>query len=779
MHSIFSFFKEKKPSVDTLKDPLLSATRDLINRNDLVSAYFVRFNDLTGKSSEEEYIRLYLSLEKFVLTNVPPVVTKQFHNAQELRSYLVGQVTLDKIFQPAQVLFLSPQQRKDFVYQSVLQDISAVVSSSLGLNVFNTVISQKKEYKEILFELYQSIASNFGTERALNIFQAPYQKIKNRYGFELRDAVETTLPEIITEVDRYSLLSREELEDSVAIRTKELNSVKVALEAKVVEFEKQNKLLVDRKSAMINLLEDARKLESDLRVERDRSQSIILSMGEGLLTVDSDANLTIINPTAEKLLGVKADDYIGKPWSSIVTTLKGDADIPIEERTFSQALKEGKAIVTEMDANHYYKRIDGKIFPVVSITAPLKSGNKIIGAVKVFRDATHEKKQKEEIEALVVQRTKQLNEKNTSLRQAQEQISLGWLEIQDQKTRLSTSINSLPLGFVLFDTEEKVLLVNPKVKSILSINSEISTLDEIDTLLQPSVNVLNLLLKCKAEKTVIEIPEVTYKTKFLRLFIVPIVGLVNKEERNIGAAILLEDITEAKVLERSKDEFFSIASHELRTPLTAIRGNTSMIMDYFHSEIKDQNLKDIISDIHESSLRLISIVNEFLDVSRLEQNRLQFKIEELDILAISQSVVDELSPTISPGVILSIIPPTTLLPHVKGDLNKTKEVLINLLGNALKFTEKGSISVTFVPEGEFVAVNIIDTGRGIPLANQNLLFRKFQQAGSSLFTRDTTKGTGLGLYISKLMMQGMGGTIRLVSSQEGKGSTFAFALHIW
>ena len=113
---------------------------------------------------------------------------------------------------------------------------------------------------------------------------------------------------------------------------------------------------------------------------------------------------------------------------------------------------------------------------------------------------------------------------------------------------------------------------------------------------------------------------------------------------------------------------------------------------------------------------------------------------------------------------------------VRADKDRTRQTLINLIGNGLKFTEKGGVTVSVKKDSISACCYVKDTGRGIPVENQKLLFRKFQQAGSSIYTRDTTKGTGLGLYISKLMIEGMNGRIWLDSSYDGKGSTFAFCL---
>jgi len=112
---------------------------------------------------------------------------------------------------------------------------------------------------------------------------------------------------------------------------------------------------------------------------------------------------------------------------------------------------------------------------------------------------------------------------------------------------------------------------------------------------------------------------------------------------------------------------------------------------------------------------------------------------------------------------------------VYADSDRVKEVLINLISNGLKFTNSGTVTVSLDHKDGFISTYIADTGRGIPLPQQNLLFHKFQQAGESLYTRDTTKGTGLGLYISKLIIENLGGKIWLEKSSP-TGSIFCFIL---
>jgi signal transduction histidine kinase len=272
-------------------------------------------------------------------------------------------------------------------------------------------------------------------------------------------------------------------------------------------------------------------------------------------------------------------------------------------------------------------------------------------------------------------------------------------------------------------------------------------------------------------------PEVTYSTRIFNIFGAPI-RLHHGEI--IGCVILVSDITEQKVLDRSKDEFFSIASHELRTPLTSIKGNSSMILEYYSDEVKDKALKEMLTDIEESSTRLIEIVNDFLDMSSLEQGKIIFKKEAFSLEEIIEKLVYELKAGAEEKKLYLKYDKLTVdsLPKVLADKNRTKQVLYNLVGNAIKFTQEGGVTIDAQTENDFVKILVTDTGRGIPLDTQKILFHKFQQAGSSLLTRDTTRGTGLGLYISRMIIQRMGGEISLDKSEENHGSTFSFSLPV-
>jgi len=271
---------------------------------------------------------------------------------------------------------------------------------------------------------------------------------------------------------------------------------------------------------------------------------------------------------------------------------------------------------------------------------------------------------------------------------------------------------------------------------------------------------------------------VLFEDRNWRLYLSPMV--VNRV--SIGCAVLFQDTTQERLLERSRDEFFSIASHELRTPLTSIKGNSSLILQFYKKVLKDDVLNEMVTDIHDSSDRLIEIVNDFLDVSRLEQGRIEFHLEPLAISKVIEETVYGMGALLKQKKLhvklSSNIRQLDSLPEVVADKNRLKQILFNLLGNAVKFTKKGGMTIDAELLHESIKITVTDTGAGISLQSQALLFRKFQQASDSILTRDSSNGTGLGLYISRLLAKGMGGELGLERSELGKGSVFFVTLPV-
>lgn len=397
---------------------------------------------------------------------------------------------------------------------------------------------------------------------------------------------------------------------------------------------------------------------------------------------------------------------------------------------------------------------------------------KLLDKQKIIQEEL--RREKANVEKKIKERTHDLEDKTLALKNAQDEISNGWLQLQEEKARLTASINSLPKGFIITDLKKGVITANIHVASILGPTEDPWTIEEIQKRLGKSLNIEALLEKAYKSVKPQKIEEFQLKDTFLRILILPIIR--SYTNKCIGAVILIEDITEEKVLSRSKDEFFSIASHELRTPLTSIRGNTSLIQQYYPKLLKDKNLKEMITDIYDSSTRLIQIVNDFLDVSRIEQGRLEYKIEKVNLYDIVKSVVQELQANANEKSLALNFESKSEDKFVLADEDRVRQIVLNLVGNAIKYTEKGNIQVYMLKNKTHLVVQVSDSGRGIPMESRALLFRKFQQASNNLFTRDTTRGTGLGLYVARMLARGMRGDVDLVNSEEGKGSTFELSL---
>jgi PAS domain S-box-containing protein len=551
------------------------------------------------------------------------------------------------------------------------------------------------------------------------------------------------------------------------------------LSQEIEESQKKNKTLEDTKTAMLSILEDARQLEDDLKDERDKAKAIISAMSEGLIVVNESQTIILINPAGEKLLGLAENQIIGKKIDDVIQIYKGTQRLANSDRPVTKVFKTGKAITTTTSDDYFYQSAGRKRFPVLMTASPLMRDS-IFGVVETFRDITDLRNYED-----ALQQAKTNIERKVEERTAQ---------VQEEHARLEASIESLSAGFIMTDISYHAVMVNASAKrmlklinydaphygdmrSLLSINKQL-ILDLIEEKLGGVFSLKQHLQECLDTKKTMIIKDVLYEGRYFNIFIAPIIIYRAKIEA-IGCVTLIEDVTEVKIIDRSKDEFFSIASHELRTPLTAIRGNTSMIKQFYADQLKDDDLKSMIDDIHESSIRLIKIVNDFLNTSRLEQGRMEFKKETFDLLELIRgSIADIESMLKEKNLYLKIENPQDLGHSIYADKDRVKEVVLNLFGNAMKFTEQGGITVHVTQHDQLIKVSITDTGKGVPLSNQSLLFRKFQQASNNILTRDTTRSTGLGLYISKLMIEGMGGKIYLERSEEGKGATFSFELPV-
>ncbi|MCW1908444.1 MAG: ATP-binding protein [Candidatus Saccharibacteria bacterium] len=488
-------------------------------------------------------------------------------------------------------------------------------------------------------------------------------------------------------------------------------------------------------------------------------QAIIESINDGLIVFNHHGVVERINQTALAILGYEEHELLGQKFVETVQAYRSDGQaIEAEQRPLSIALATRRPV----SSSHIFLTKNGQKVDVQLNVSPIIIGSTLNGAITIFNDNTKEVTSRKAIENEVAEKT---------------------AELTQMKARLESSINSLNLGFIMTNEDDEMMLINTSAKKMLTggnLKLDHWHFDDVNQALGTEINLRDATRKCMADWDPVSIKEVRFGDHVLRLFIGPVLAHQSDSKvEAIGCVIVLEDITESVVAARSRDEFFSIASHELRTPLTSIKGNSSMILEYYEKELQTPELHEMVEDIHESSARLISIVNDFLDVSKIEQGKLKYEITTLQLGPIIDSVLKELqSQATAKHIDLHRANDADILPVILGDRDRVKQIIYNLVGNAIKYTKQGSVTVNCEPEAGAVKISVSDSGEGIPEERKKLLFRKFQQAGDSIWTRESSKGTGLGLYISKLLVEGMGGNIWLEDSKVGKGSTFAFTLLI-
>lgn len=233
-----------------------------------------------------------------------------------------------------------------------------------------------------------------------------------------------------------------------------------------------------------------------------------------------------------------------------------------------------------------------------------------------------------------------------------------------------------------------------------------------------------------------------------------------------------------KELDKLKDDFVSIASHELRTPMTAIRSYVWMALNKSDVTLSEK-MKRYLSRTLISTERLINLVNDMLNVSRIEGGRIEIDPKPVDLIALAGEVIDEVRAKADEKEVKLFVLNHPNIPKVFADADKVHEVFLNLIGNSLKFTPaEGNITVDFFSDGQVVEVRIKDTGIGISKDDLSHLFQKFGRLENSYVSIGTSGGTGLGLYISKNLIELMHGKIWAVSEGVGSGATFTFSLPV-
>ena len=281
------------------------------------------------------------------------------------------------------------------------------------------------------------------------------------------------------------------------------------------------------------------------------------------------------------------------------------------------------------------------------------------------------------------------------------------------------------------------------------------------------------------------IESVRYITVFT-LFLFTVLGyqLIKSVKKEIEIRerieILAKDLEKANIrlkeLDQQKSEFISLASHQLRGPLTAIKGYSSLILEGDCGPVS-ADVKNSVETIYKSTEALVVLVGDYLDVSRIEQGRMQYDYSDFDVKILVDTVINEMTPNINlAGLDISFEVKADGDFMIHADQGKIKQVIINIIDNAIKYTKAGSIKVTLSKDNanKKLLISIKDTGVGIPKEILPRLFEKFTRAQDA--NKTNIMGTGLGLYVAKKMIEAHNGKIWAESEGKGKGSNIFIEL---
>lgn len=340
-----------------------------------------------------------------------------------------------------------------------------------------------------------------------------------------------------------------------------------------------------------------------------------------------------------------------------------------------------------------------------------------------------------------------------------------------ERDRTKTIVSSFTDGLIILDEKDRIFSINPEAERILGL--------ENNNLLGKPVSSMMDFPKSKPVATVLEKGiQIIYRKEVelakdyvIELSVLSLGTLGN----DIGHLIVLHDVSREKKVEKMEIEFVSLAAHQLRTPLSIIKWSMSMLKKGdFGKLTKGQN--ELVKSTFRNNERLVTLVNDLLNISRIEEGRYLYKLAEVNIKEIVRVVLETFEDQIKNRKIIIELEEPDTMPQIMLDAEKIKIVVQNFVDNAIKYSpDGGKIIVALQNDGKNIELKVQDFGIGIPKLQQDKVFTKFFRGDNAI--RTNAVGSGLGLFLSKNIIEAHGGIIWF-ESNEGKGASFYFTLPI-
>jgi len=493
---------------------------------------------------------------------------------------------------------------------------------------------------------------------------------------------------------------------------------------------------------------ERKRVENELRKSQERFERIVTTMQDVVYSVNAKTReFSYLSPAFEKLLGYSLEDIrgMGGRQAFLAQVITGGMFIQ-QENTFEQLLSQ-KTDVPRWE--EWWRCKDGTLICLEDRSTPIYEGGHLIGTQGILHDVTERKR--------------------------------AGAELLREKKFLETLNKTSPVAVVVLDGQENIVSCNPAFENLYGYTSAEIIGKNLDALVNTQESLAQAMLYTQQAMLGPVRGLGKRRRKNGELVSVEFYGVpVIVEGEKIGALAIYHDITEldrarkeAEEANHAKSEFLANMSHEIRTPMNGIMGMLELALE---TQLTSEQ-RDFLETSLQSAEALLAILNDILDFSKIEAGRLELERINFSL----RNTVEDVAYTLaaraqSKGLEIACLIHPDISSNLRGDPGRLRQILVNLVGNAIKFTHQGEIVIQAEPIEEtdthtVVHFSVQDTGVGVSLERKAAVFDRFTQADGS--TTRKYGGTGLGLTISKQLVEAMGGKIG-VESTPGVGSTFWF-----
>ncbi|MFA5993567.1 MAG: ATP-binding protein [Parcubacteria group bacterium] len=363
-------------------------------------------------------------------------------------------------------------------------------------------------------------------------------------------------------------------------------------------------------------------------------------------------------------------------------------------------------------------------------------------------------------------------------------ISIARLQelISSQHSMNESLVESLNNGVIMFNNQQKIILMNPAAQKMTGLMNDDYSVTELFSLF-PDIKLESMIRESIETGQVMHVEEANVSMFFYEMYISPV---RDSKKKIVGGAIIIHDVTHLKEVDRMKTDFVSIASHQLRTPLTTISWYTEMLQSGNAGELNEKQ-RDYLAEVHNSGVRMMHLVNDLLNISRLETGRLKVDPRPVDLVKFIVDVIHDLEIwSKDKGCLVVFEKPKESSVVVAIDNMLTDQVLHNLITNAVRYSteENNHITISLIEKENEYWIAVADGGIGIPQKERDKIFQKFFRADNARVK--VGDGSGIGLYIAKMIMEAAAGRLWFESptlkregsngSVEEYGTTFYMAI---